>query len=54
MKFNFNMNKMNRSKEILQLNRLSPEEVKQRAGRHLLVCKDTEEIYRYFAEHMLT
>jgi glucosamine-6-phosphate deaminase len=44
---------MNRGIEVRELNRLSVEEVKVKAGKHLIVCKDTEEIYRYFADHMV-
>lgn len=43
---------MSRSDEIRRLNKLSPEEVKTMAGEHLIVMKDTYEIYNYFAEHM--
>jgi glucosamine-6-phosphate deaminase len=45
---------MNRSIEVRKLNKLSVEEVKAKAGKHLMVCKDTEVIYQYFAEHMVT
>ena len=44
---------MNRNSEVRQLNKLSSEEIKAKAGEHLMVYKDTEEIYLYFAEHMV-
>lgn len=43
---------MNRSNEVRELNKLSSEEVKAKAGKHLMVLNDTQEIYQYFAEHM--
>ena len=43
---------MNRSLEVRQLNKLSSEEVKAKAGKHLMVLKDSQEIYQYLAEHM--
>jgi len=43
---------MNRSLEVCQLNKLTPEEVKAKAGKHLMVLKDTDEIYLFFATHM--
>jgi len=43
---------MNRSLEVRQLNKLSSEEVKRKAGKHLRVLNDTQEIYQFFAEHM--
>ena len=43
---------MNRSLEVRQLNKLSSEEVKAKAGKHLMVLNDTQEIYQFFAEHM--
>ena len=44
--------KHNRGEEVRNLNRLTSEEVKKHAGNHLVVLKDTQAIYQYFAEHM--
>ena len=43
---------MKRGDEVRALNKLSAEEVKVKAGKHLIILKDTWEIYQYFAEHM--
>lgn len=43
---------MNRSLEVRQLNKLTSEEVKAKAGKHLMVLNDTDEIYLFFAKHM--
>jgi len=43
---------MKRSVEVRGLNKLSSEEIKAKAGKHLMVLNDTWEIYQYFAEHM--
>jgi glucosamine-6-phosphate deaminase len=41
---------MDRKKEIRQLLRLSPEEVRPKAGHHLVVCEDLDALHRRFAE----
>jgi glucosamine-6-phosphate deaminase len=41
---------MDRRTEIRQLLRLSPEEVRAKAGRHLVVCDDLDALHRKFAE----
>jgi glucosamine-6-phosphate deaminase len=43
---------MNRSLEVRQLNKLTPDEVKVKAGKHLMVLNHTDEIYQFFADHM--
>ena len=44
---------MNRSKEVRRLNKLSAEEIRKRAGNHLMVVKDTDEMHRFFAGHII-
>ena len=39
----------NRSNEVRTLLNLTPEQVIERAGDHLIVCKDLEELYNHFA-----
>ena len=41
---------MNRRVEIHELLRLSPEEVRQRAGEHLIVCRDIHALHQRMAE----
>lgn len=42
--------RMNRSDEIRKLLRLSPAEVRKRAGKHLVVVRDTDALHRQFAD----
>lgn len=41
---------MDRKMEIRRLLRLSPEEVRTKAGQHLVVCEDLDALHRKFAE----
>jgi len=41
---------MDRKTEIRQLLKLSPEEVRSKAGNHLVVCEDLDALHRRFAE----
>jgi len=41
---------MDRKTEIRQLFKLSPEEVRSKAGNHLVVCEDLDALHRRFAE----
>lgn len=41
---------MDRKTEIRRLLKLSPEEVRAKAGRHLVVCEDLDALHRRFAE----
>jgi glucosamine-6-phosphate deaminase len=45
--------KMNRSKEVRQLNSLSVEEIKAKAGNHLMIRKNSDDMYLFFAEHII-
>lgn len=45
---------MKRSEEVRQLNKLSAGEVKKLAGSHLAVMKSVDEIYNFFAGHMVS
>jgi len=44
--------KMNRSDEIRKLLRLSPAEIKRRAGKRLVVAKDLYALHRHFADSL--
>jgi glucosamine-6-phosphate deaminase len=44
---------MNRKTEIRNLLALSPAEVRRRAGQHLIVCHDVEELHQRMAEDIL-
>ena len=41
---------MNRAEEIRRLNELSPRQVIDRAGDHLLICANIDDLHRHFAE----
>ncbi|MBD3350742.1 MAG: hypothetical protein GF364_04560 [Candidatus Lokiarchaeota archaeon] len=43
---------MNRREEVRKLLRLSPEEVRGRAGKHLIVCENLDELHKLFARHI--
>lgn len=43
---------MNRSDEIRKLLKLSPAEVKKRAGKHLVVAKDIDVLHQHFADSL--
>lgn len=44
---------MNRIEEVRQLNKLSAGEIKRKAGGHLMVTKDVDEMHRFFAGHIV-
>lgn len=44
---------MNRSEEIRRLNKLSADEIKKQAGEHLMIMKSADDIYLFFAEHII-
>ncbi len=47
-----NMNRTARADEICGLNRLSEQEVEERAGENLLVLEGLDELHRWFADHV--
>jgi len=44
---------MNRSEEIRQFNKLSVQEVIRKAGAHLRVLKNNDDLHQHIAEHMI-
>ena len=45
---------MNRKEEIRSLLQLSPEDVRNRTGNHLIVCRDVEALYERMADDILS
>jgi glucosamine-6-phosphate deaminase len=45
---------LDRKKELQNLLTLSPEEVREKAGNHLIVCKTLEDLHKKFAENIIS